>query len=407
MPGVGSLRIVHVYDGHEAVLPGEGSVPTVVYNLAKSCAMLGHDVTVLERRQSSGQEASEYRDGIRFLRIGSRPLAGVPYSEVRSFPGIARLAVDRAILAARFARALRREEFDIVHVHLPFAANLLVLLDPRVRRRLVYTAHLGEVELRLGLGKSRRLLGIVSPDLFLMRRAARIVVLNKDVKRMVSSGGRIKNIGDILVVPNGVEEVPNAASEQDTVESRGGVLTVLSVGTITPRKGGEALVEAADMVVNEGGRRDVLFVLAGNRDLDRPYAERIMSLVRTLALGGNVVLPGYLDRQELSRLLSVCDIFVSASFQEGDPVALKEALARGKSLVGTRIGGIVPQIIDGWNGFLAEPGDSTGLAAAITHLLENPGERRVMGRRSHKLASTFRWERIGKRYVTIYQGVVG
>jgi len=62
------MKIIHVYNGHERVLPGEGSVPSAVYYVAKYTAKKGHDVTVLERRWA-GTNYRDETDGIKFVRF--------------------------------------------------------------------------------------------------------------------------------------------------------------------------------------------------------------------------------------------------------------------------------------------------------------------------------------------------
>jgi len=93
---------------------------------------------------------------------------------------------------------------------------------------------------------------------------------------------------------------------------------------------------------------------------------------------------------------------------EGDPIALKEALASGKPLIGTKVGGIPAQIKDGWNGFLVEPGNEKQLAEKIRYLIDNPEERERMGKNSRKLArEEFDWKKIAERYLKIYEEVIG
>ncbi len=101
-----------------------------------------------------------------------------------------------------------------------------------------------------------------------------------------------------------------------------------------------------------------------------------------------------------------CDIFVLPSFGEGDSIALKEALASGKPLIGTNIGGILAQIEDGWNGFLIEPANEKQLAERIMYLIDNEEERIRMGENSRKLAEEeFDWRKIAERYLEVYREV--
>ena len=71
-------------------------------------------------------------------------LASIPYKEVRSPLGLCRLILDRSVLALKFNKVLKTENFDVVHVHFPFASSILVNLNKKLRNKMVYTAHIGE-----------------------------------------------------------------------------------------------------------------------------------------------------------------------------------------------------------------------------------------------------------------------
>jgi len=79
------------------------------------------------------------------------------------------------------------------------------------------------------------------------------------------------------------------------------------------------------------------------------------------------------------------DIFVLPSLYEGFGIAILEAMAAGKPVVATSVGGIPEFVVEGENGFLVPPGDSVVLAAAIRHLLAQPERAKAMGRNGQEL----------------------
>jgi len=100
--------------------------------------------------------------------------------------------------------------------------------------------------------------------------------------------------------------------------------------------------------------------------------------VERLAIGVNVEFLGM--RQDVPRLLSVLDAFVLPSLSEGLSLALLEAMASGKPVVATRVGGN-PELIDhGRTGFLVQPEDAKDLAANLVKLLSDPGMMQEFGR---------------------------
>jgi len=401
----GKMRILHIFDDYgtpgERVLAGQGSVPTAVYYLAKYAARK-HDVTVLERDHGV-LAREEFIDGIRYVRISANKLPAAPYKLVRSFSGLARLAWDSLDVARKINKFLAAENFDVVHVHFPFASSILVNLNSKLRSRIVYTAHVGEERKRFALDSSAPLiLRLFSPDLYLVKRVRKSVVLNEPLKEKLVKKGIPKE--KLEVIPNGVNVGEFKLSEEEIERVKKKYClegtVVMFAGTVTPRKGVFELIRAAEIL----NSRDVLFLIVGNLNLDKDYAEMVMEYARSRGI--NARFTGFVPYEDLKALYSACDIFVLSSFEEGDPIALKEAMASGKPLIGSNVGGITMQIRDGWNGFLVEPGNERQLAKRIKYLIENEEERRKMGRNSKKLAKEeFDWEKIEEKYLKVYEKV--
>ena len=176
-------------------------------------------------------------------------------------------------------------------------------------------------------------------------------------------------------------------------------ITVMFAGTVTPRKGVMQLIRAAE-ILNLG--KHVLFLIVGNLDLDRKYAQKVMEYAKSKGI--NAKFTGFVPYEDLKALYSACDIFVLPSLEEGHGIVLTEAMASGKPLIGSNVGGITMQIKDGWNGFLVKPRNERQLAERIKYLVENEEERRKMGRNSRKLAEEeFDWAKITEKYLKVYE----
>jgi len=401
------MKILHIFDDYgtpgERALAGEGSVPTVVYYLAKYAAEKGHDVTILERDFGALPKEEEI-DGIRYIRINADKLPAAPYELIKSPAGLAKLLKDGFDLAVKTSRFLKENEFDIVHVHFPFASTILINMNRGLRERMIYTAHIGEEKKRFALDSSAPLaLRFFSPDLYLMKRVRKSVVLNEPLKEKLIERGIEE--GKLEVIPNGVnvddfnlsrEEIERVKEKYELNET-----TVMFSGTVTPRKGVEYLVKAAEILKE----KDVLFLIVGNTNLDREYADKVMEYAKLNNL--KVRFTGFVPYGDLKALYSACDVFVLPSFGEGHGITLTEAMASGKPLIGTNVGGIPAQIKDGWNGFLVEPGNEKQLAEKIRYLIDNPEERERMGKNSRKLAEEkFNWTVIADKYLRVYEEVV-
>lgn len=402
------MRILHVFDGYgtpgERALAGEGSVPSAVYYIAKYAAER-HDVTILER-DNGCLPREELAGGIRYFRIRADKLPAPPYRLIKSPRGLAALALDSVNVARKIGEFLKEEDFDIIHFHFPFASSILVSTRRGLGEKSIYTAHVGEESKRFGLDPSAPLLlRLFSPDIYLMKRVARGVVLNYDLKEKLIARGIPP--GKLEVIPNGVnvEEFPASEEDAESARAKYGLsgVVVMFAGTVTPRKGVEYLIRAAELLRD---MRELMFLIAGRLDLDREYAERVVKYARER--GVNAKFAGFVPYEDLKALYAACDIFVLPSLEEGSPIALLEAMASGKPLIGSRVGGIKMQIRDGWNGFLVEPGDVVQLAERIRYLAENEGERKRMGANSRKLAEEeFDWRKIAEKYLKVYEEIAG
>jgi glycosyltransferase involved in cell wall biosynthesis len=85
------------------------------------------------------------------------------------------------------------------------------------------------------------------------------------------------------------------------------------------------------------------------------------------------------NRTDVPEILGASDVFALASDWEGNPLSVMEAMAAGKPVVATAVGGVPDLVEDGWTGSLAPRGDADALAGAITGMIERPEYRLAMG----------------------------
>jgi glycosyltransferase involved in cell wall biosynthesis len=135
---------------------------------------------------------------------------------------------------------------------------------------------------------------------------------------------------------------------------------VLTLARLDKQKGHCYLLEAAARVP------EAMFVLAG----DGPERPALEAQARALGLSNRVIFLGY--RDDVCDLLASCDVFVLPSLFEGLPLSVLEAMAAGKPVVATAIGGTDEAVVDGVTGLLVPPADSAALANAIRMVLSDP-----------------------------------
>jgi glycosyltransferase involved in cell wall biosynthesis len=103
------------------------------------------------------------------------------------------------------------------------------------------------------------------------------------------------------------------------------------------------------------------------------------------------------------------DVFVLPSLIEAFGVVTLEAMAAGKAIVATNLGGSTDAtglVKDGANGFLVSPGDENELADRIIRILQNEEYLVKMGRRSKEIATSFDWSEVTKKYIDAYRTVL-
>jgi glycosyltransferase involved in cell wall biosynthesis len=155
------------------------------------------------------------------------------------------------------------------------------------------------------------------------------------------------------------------------------------VARIHRRKGFDYLLQAIPMLIDKGVDRKFLIVGKGH--------ERFQGEIAELGIEAHVISPGH--RRDVADILSVIDIFVLPSLEEGLGIAILEAMAMGKPIVSTRVGGIPEAVEDGINGILVPPADTRAIAAALRELLNDKEKAGRMGRESRRIAE----ERFSRR----------
>jgi len=148
---------------------------------------------------------------------------------------------------------------------------------------------------------------------------------------------------------------------------------------LVPNKGHEYLIDAISKVSKD--HPNVKLLIGG----DGPLKHELKSLSKQLGVEEKVVFVGKIEHKTVYKLLKRVDIYVFPSSAELFPYAILEAMAAGKPIVSTHIGGVPEIIKNGETGFLVPPKDQDKLADGIRKLIEKPKEAEQMGRNGRKL----------------------
>jgi glycosyltransferase involved in cell wall biosynthesis len=404
------MKILQISRGKVRVPPNKAGPPeTVIFNTSRHLVRMGHEVVILDRKYSKDDLPIDCVEGVQITRLD---VTQVRFGKAPGFIRFVLAELNIALFALKLSGYLRRngQSIDIIHLHLTLIGLILVTLNRKLRSKMVYTCHLGQWTLaRSELNTLERIHLFLDP--FLMRRVVKVIALNDIAGERFISKSKIK-AEDVIVVHNGVDTAffnPDIEVES-TVKKYGleGKSVVLFVGRLAKLKGIECLIKAVDIIVNELDYKNTLFILVGSpvfHATEKPVGmEELLSVIRQHQLEKHVMLTGSLPSEEVRMLYTAADIFVLPSIVEGDPLVTLEAMASGKPIIATKVGGIPRQVKDGLNGFLINPANERQLAEKIIYLIDNPDEREEMGQNSRRYAEEeFDWSKVAERLLQVYQ----
>jgi glycosyltransferase involved in cell wall biosynthesis len=150
-----------------------------------------------------------------------------------------------------------------------------------------------------------------------------------------------------------------------------------NVAALTDHKDHGTLLSAASQVL--AGRPDARFVILGEGELEAALRAR----AQELGIGQQVVFAGF--RGDLDRLIPCFDVFCLSSHMEGLGTSLLDAMAFGRPIVATAVGGIPEAVEDGRSGQLVPARNATALAQALVRLLGDERLRKEMGRAGRRI----------------------
>jgi glycosyltransferase involved in cell wall biosynthesis len=316
----------------------------------------------------------------------------VPYEFLRPAPPM----VPASTIAGKLSRRLallrsenrlvrqlsRRGDLDgtIIHVDLGFWQSFLPLFRLSSMTHVFMTVHTGLPRVR----RLRALLWRLKGKGLSRRSHFRLIASNMEAKQSLKPYLTRDAFDLIEVTYTGIDPVEIEATNSD--DGKAAVLErhslpramplLMTVGQFITRKGCWVLLDCLRQLKASG--REFTFVWLATAQPD----ETAMQQVESYGLGSSlrIIAPDEIGgRLEMLTLLAAADLFVMASFQEGLPIALVEAMALGLPCVATRVNAIPEAIEDGVNGRLVRPGEAGELAVVIGELLDDAEKRKTLG----------------------------
>lgn len=272
---------------------------------------------------------------------------------------------------------MRREQFDMIHVHTPVAALIGRLAAHRAEvPTIVYTAHGFYFHDRMPAWKRRLFIGLE----WLGGRTTDILLTQAEEDAETARRHGLCRGGVIAAIGNGVDPARFAPDD-------GAVRHRIRAALLTPEN--RCVIIMVGRLVAEKGYPELF---AAMRDLDAELwvvGERLVSdhaqdigeaIARVRAdprLAGRVRFLGL--RNDVPDLLKAADIFTLPSHREGMPRSIIEAMMSALPVVATDIRGSREEVLDGDTGILVPVADPAALARALKRLIADPPLRKAMG----------------------------
>jgi len=202
----------------------------------------------------------------------------------------------------------------------------------------------------------------------------------------------------IRCIPNGVGEEFFAVRPEYHARQQ----NILVLGSLIPVKGVDVVIKAFSRL---NKRKTTVKLLIGGQG---PEQERLMALAEKHGVTDDVMFLGQVEPEKVPQLFSEVTIFIQASYREGRPNALLEAMAAGLPVIGSAIDGIEELIEHGHNGLLFPPGDAHQLAMCMDMLLSSSRKREQMGRQARQslIDKNLTWPATAQAYGKLYQALV-
>ena len=276
---------------------------------------------------------------------------------------------DRDLLR-KLVQVIRSEKPDIIHTHNPSANHWSIMASMfSGRPRVIKTEH--------NIFFSGRVMrGYSFVNMILNRFNPRIICVSEEVRNSHLQKDPLS--GDkYLTIYNGIPPLPPPLTEYSELRQSLGIdpshTVVGTIGSLDEQKGHVFFLEMAKQILQ--GFPHTAFVIVGTGHLRSSLEEK----ARELGIARQVIFTGL--RADALDILRTFDVFVLSSLWEGLPITILEAMAAGKPVAATDVGGNREAMAEGETGFLVPPKDPEALSNAVMNILQDQDLQEKMGKK--------------------------
>ena len=260
-------------------------------------------------------------------------------------------------------------------------------------------------------GKRLRLIALVhhplcrengmSSDVAARLRASESAALSHARQVIVTSPATAAQIKELFETPKDAISIALPGTERPVAGRKAsqGPLRLLSIGTVTQRKGYDLLFKALSHLKEMDWHLDVV----GGLEADPGCVAVLKEQIKSLELTGRITFQGAVPQEQLSQHYRVADVFVLASRYEGYGMAYTEALAHGLPVIGSGAGAVEDTLLVG-GAIYCGVEDVQALTAALSNLMSDPEARQRLATEARDAAHSLpNWEDAVKVFETVME----
>ncbi len=369
-----------------------GGIESYVLGIGKELSALGHEIHVYTPDSVLGKRIegqSAQIDGIQVHRIH---VSFEMSYRLRLWPGL--------------SDALNRDNHDLVHVysHDSYALSAAKATGKNDTPLMITTYGPFVTHSEYGFLKGALLRAydsFITPSL--LRKCASVLIRYPEILEWVQSFGLS---GDCVhLEPSGIPKSYLSQVKNSPLKEKLGHKgrLVLYLGRLAPQKGVQYAIEAMKYVKKRVP--DAKLIIAGPDYIG--YSEHLRRLINKLDLSDNVtLLPLITDETTEAEVIASCDVFVMPSSFEGFSQAVMKAMAQGKPVVVTDVGGLPYEVDYGKCGVTCRFGDSQALGERISGLLESEETAERLGQSGRRRAELFTFDRLAPTLAKLYDSAI-
>lgn len=340
------------------------------------------------------------------VHVASNGGTDVPFADVKYNIPFERAPFRIANLRAykQLKTIIGNNRYDLIHCHTPVGALLTRLAARNVRKngtKVIYTAH--GFHFFKGAPPISWLL-YYPVEKWLSRYTDVLITINAEDYESAHNG-RFKAQKILMVNGVGVDLEryrPQTKEKKENLREQYGYANrdfiLVYVAELSRRKHQDLLIDSVYLLSRKIPQ--VKLILVGSGDLMESYKTR----VEKLGIDDHVEFLGY--RKDIPNLLTMADVAVSSSRQEGLPVNVMEAMATGLPLVVTDCRGNRDLVKHGENGYVVGVDDKESLADAVYGLYQSEELRAAFGQRNLELIKKFSLSTVGEEMAQIYSAIL-